>query len=150
MNNKFVYHGSPKNFNIVIPEHICKKHKKKIIYDGNYFIAYIDKIYTLANMGIPQIHTDGTPVRYEINNNIINIYGPDDLETSLKLLYPSGIYLYTFNSKDFKYIYGLEKYEIITDKKVAPIKKVYIENISDMIKKLGGTFIYKENIKKKQ
>ncbi len=155
LDNKFVYHGSPREFD---SEHANPKRNVRskwnketeaydVIFDQESFHATPYKWIALAYTykSVPY-EIDGKPAHYNMgvslydNTNEVDILGFNSLEESLRVLYGDGGYLYHFNKDKFLYKEGLGNLEVIVEE---PIKPITIERIDDPVaemKKLGVTF----------
>ena len=154
-NQKFVYHGSPIEFN---SDHaIPKKHKRgkwnestksyEIIFDQESFHATPYKWIALAyTYKSKPIEIEDKKTYYNIAVSLyqhikeVEIFGLNSLEESLKILYGEGGYLYTFDKNIFIHKKGLGRLEVISEKPIKPLKIEKIENPVEEMKKLGVVF----------
>jgi hypothetical protein len=154
---KYVYHGSPNNFNIAKPSLTTRMTGDIVKYNGISLHAtkykYIALLY-LFQRDVGFIHNKN---KYYFNVAVslfekdckITIFGKKNLDYSLNKLFSKGGYLYTFNAKDFKWVDGLGPLEVISTKALKPMKKRYIKNVPKEIIKNGGKFIFIDITKNK-
>lgn len=153
--NKFVYHGSPREFD---SEHANPKRNVRrrwnketesydVIFDQESFHATPHKWIALAyTYKSAPFEIDGKTAHYNMgvslydNTNEVDIFGFNSLEESLKVLYGDGGYLYHFDKDKFLYKEGLGNLEVIAEE---PTKPVTVERVEDPVaemKKLRVTF----------
>jgi len=155
LENKFVYHGSPKEFDSdhAIPKrNIRSKWNKEtkldeVIFDQESFHATLYKWIALAYTYKSASHEiDGKTTHYNMgvslydNINEIQIFGFNSLEESLKVLYGEGGYIYSFDKDKFIHKGGLGNLEMMSEEAILPIniERIY-DPVSEM-EKLGVNF----------
>ena len=154
-NDRFVYHGSPREFDSeqATPKRNIrqnwnqKSNAYEVIFDQESFHATPYKWIALAYTykSVPFVINEKTAhynmgVSLYNNTNEVDILGFVSLEESLKVLYGEGGYLYYFDKDNFFYKEGLGDLEVIAEEAVTPI---IVERVNDPItemKKLGVTF----------
>ncbi len=154
---KYVYHGSPNNFNIAKPSLTTRITGDIIKYSGISLHATEYKYIALSYLykrNVSFIHNKNkyyfsVAVSLFDKDYKIVIFGKKDLDYSLNKLFSKGGYLYTFNSKDFKWVSGLGPLEVISTEPLKPLKKEYIKNVPKEIIKNGGEFIFVDMTKNK-
>jgi hypothetical protein len=155
LDNKFVYHGSPKEFDSEqanLKRNIRTKWNEEtqesdIIFDQESFHATPHKWIALAyTYKSAPYEIDGKTAHYNMgvslydNTGTVEILGFNSLEESLDVLYGNGGYLYHFDKDKFLYKEGLGDLEVIAEE---PTKPVTFERVDDPVsemKKLGVTF----------
>ncbi len=154
-NNKFVYHGPPREFDsdqATSKRNIRTKQEKNpgsrdVIFDRISFHVTPHKWIALAyackpapvQMGERTTHYNMGVDLYD-HTKEIEIFGRHSLEESLKVLYGGGGYLYYFDKNKFTYKEGLGNLEVISEKPLKPIKVERIDDPVAELKKLGTTF----------
>ena len=158
-----VYHGSQHKFDIARPS-FTRRGKMingefKLAYEGISLhatpykwiaLAYTGKIVDFKHKKDILSIVWGVPVKNkddEFKQKIVGIYGKRSLKYSLDKLYGNGGYLYTFNAKNFKWVKGLGKNEVISYKEEIPDKIEFIKNPVKKMKKLGVKFVFINIIK---
>ncbi len=155
MEHKFVYHGSPREFDSeqAVPKRNIRQTWNKetssydVIFDQESFHATPHKWIALAYTykSIPY-EMEGKIAHYNIgvslynNTNEVNIFGFNSLEESLEVLYGDGGYLYHFDEDKFVYKEGLGNLEVIAEEPTTPITVERIEDPIAEMKKLGVSF----------
>lgn len=150
MNEKFVFHGSPKKFDgeEAVPRRNIRANGERVIFDKESFHATKYKWIALAYMHKP-VSIDGLENEfYSVGINLysdemeVAIFGIHSLEESLEKLYEEGGYLYEFNDGNFVSADGLGSEEVIATQSVKPVAVTKIENPVAEMQKLGVKFVF--------
>lgn len=150
MSEKFVFHGSPRQFDA---ETANPKLNQRInaagetIFNEESFHATPHKWIALAYTYTPKpIEGLGEEAYYSMGVNLysdkkeVAIYGVGSLEESLEHLYGNGGYLYHFDNGDFIYKEGLGSQEVIANSPTTPLHSERVENPVKTMQELGVTF----------
>ena len=155
MENTFVYHGSPREFNseYAVPKRNIRTKwdnvtkSNKTIFDQESFHATPYKWIALAyTYRSEPFEIDGKKAHYNMGVSLyddtteISVYGFNSLEDSLRVLYGNGGYLYIFYADNFIHKDGLGNREVISEKSVKPVAVEHISDPVSEIQKLGVTF----------
>jgi len=154
---KYVYHGSPNNFNIAEPSLTTRTTNNIVKYSGISLHATKYKYIALSYLYDRNVSFTHNKNKYYFSvaislfekDNKVYIFGKKNLDYSLDKLFSKGGYLYTFKSKDFKRVNGLGPLEVISTKSLKPLRKKYIKNVPKEIIKNGGKFIFIDMTKNK-
>ena len=151
---KYVYHGSPMQFETAVPKRQLRSRKDehgtyKVTFDEISFHAtpykWIALAYTYTSkphkMRTKNAHYNMGVSLYE-NEEELGIYGFGSLEESLEKLYGDGGYLFTFKKEDFFTMEGLGDLEVITKAELVPHKIERIDDPLAELKQLGITFSF--------
>ena len=159
---KYVYHGSPSNFDIAKPSYT----RRGQYIDGKFETAFEGTtLHATPHKWIALNYTHDKPRNLEFihnskkyhystgvslfnNNKNILIIGQKTLEHSMKKLYGKGGYLYVFEAKDFTTAKGLGNLEVISYEPQKPIKKIFIKNPVKEMKKMGVKFVFMDATKR--
>ncbi len=154
-NNRFVYHGSPREFDaeFAIPKRNVRNQWNKnknswdVIFDQESFHAtpykWIGLAYTYKSA---PFEINGKLIRYNMGVDLygksseIEIFGKNSLEESLEVLFGDGGYLYYSDAADFFHKEGLGDLEVITEKQVKPVRVERVDDPVTEMKKLGVVF----------
>lgn len=152
LDEEFVYHGSPENFDIVIPK---RQLRSKTDRDGNHQIIFNEvcfhatpyKWIALAYTYDPKPYEiDGRRSQYNMGVNLyqddqlVVIMGFETLEGSLQKLYGDGGYLFVFKRDQFFHTQGLGNLEVITKDNLKSTEVIRIDDPVDELRKLGAAF----------
>lgn len=159
MNEKFVFHGSPRTFDgeSAIPRQNMRVNEAgEVIFDEISFHATPHKWIALAYTytQVPIEGMDGDDAFYSMGVNLdsdtkeVAIYGVGSLEESLKVLYGNGGYLYHFDNGGFVYKEGLGSQEVISSSEVTPLHTERIDDPVAEMQKLGVKFVFFNMIEK--
>ena len=143
--DKIVYHGSSKFFKIALPKLNKRMKKGKIIWKEVSFHATPNRYIALTYLQNKKAKFSykgkkyyfGTGISLYKKDNIIEIYGINSLEYSLRKIFLDNKtkYLYLFDKKDFTYQKGLGKLEVVSLKRIKPLKVIRIKDPVKWIKK---------------
>ncbi len=148
----YVFHGSHERFEIVEPKRNIRSRKEKddtvnIIFDEVSFHATPYKWIALAYMYDPGAYEfEGKLAQYNMgvdlykNEELIEVYGFDSLEETLKKMYGNGGYLFIFEKEKFFHKDGLGNLEVITKDKLEPFRIEKIDDPIGELQKLGIKF----------
>ena len=159
---KYVYHGSPVDFDIAKPSFTRRGKyidgKFEIAFEGTTLHAtphkWIALSYTHDKAKNLEFTHNGKKYHYTSgvslfdNNKKVFIIGQKTLEQSMKKLFGKGGYLYVFEAKDFTTAKGLGNLEVISYEPQKPIKKIFIKNPIKEMEKLGVKFIFEDITKR--
>ena len=155
LDSTFVYHGSPQKFDdeYANPKRNTRHKWNKeieayeVIFDQQSFHAtshkWIALAYTYKNTACT---IDGQKIYYNMgvslydDTHVVDIFGLNSLEESLKVLYGNGGYVYHFDKSEFHHKEGLGTLEVIAE---VPVMSVAVERIDDPVaemKRLGVSF----------
>ncbi len=157
-----VYHGSYLNFDIAKPSRTGRGYLNKegefvrtyegislhatpykwiaLSYMKNKKSKFVDKGKVKNfNVAVPVAKKDK-----DFHNKEITIYGKRSLGYSLEKIFGKGGYLYTFDAKHFKHVKGLGENEVISLKELKPLKKQFVKDIVEMMKKEGVKFTFED------
>ena len=148
MNDKFVFHGSPKVFDGegAVPRRNIRTDGETITSDEESFHATPHKWVAFAYMYQPATIEGlagefyGMGVDLSSRNKEVMIFGVGSLEESLKVLYQNGGYVYQFDDGNFVYKEGLGSEEVIATRPTAPLRVERVQNPVEEMKKSGVTF----------
>lgn len=151
---KFVYHGSHKEFDSVearptrnIRTRENEIGEEEVIFDQESFHATPHKWIALAytcksapyDIGGKTAHYGMAVSLYE-NNKKVEIFGFNSLEESLQKLYGEGGYVYHFDKDKFLYKEGLGNLEVIAEKPTKPVTVEGVDNPVREMERLGVIF----------
>lgn len=144
MTEKFVFHGSPKEFDAKTANPRLNRRvnlEGEVVFDEKSFHATPHKWIALAYTYTPKpIESLGDEAYYSMGvdlhseEKIVTVLGIGSLEDSLNQLYGTGGYLYHFDNGDFIYKEGLGSQEVIA---TSPTEPLHMERVDDPVKRMG-------------
>jgi hypothetical protein len=150
MNEKIVFHGSPRKFDSETANPKLNRRinsEGKVIFNEESFHATPHKWIALAYTYTPkQIPGQPDGVLYGMGVNLyeanmqVAIIGAGSLEESLFALYGDGGFVYHFDDGNFVYKEGLGNHEVVSNSPTRPLHVEVVENPVEDMKKEGVTF----------
>lgn len=144
---RFVYHGSPYLLTEGKPSFHRRVSRSGVLFSGITFHATPIKWIAAAYTYQPKVFTlDGRCAYYNVGINlkkherVIDIYGINSLEFSLKELYGNGGYITMYDPKSFTHKHGLGALECIAYENCTPLKIEYIDNPIKLLTQEGILF----------
>jgi len=151
MSEKFVYHGSPREFDGDTAEprpNLRINEQGTVVFDEESFHAtpnkWIALAYTYKPQPIPNL--EGEDAYYSMGVNLdsddkeVAIFGVGSLEESLAKLYSEGGFIYSFDDQSFFFKEGLGNQEVITKSPTKPLHTEKVEDPVGEMVRLGVTF----------
>ena len=140
---KFVFHGSPREFDAETANPRLNQRinaEGETVFNEESFHATPHKWIALAYTYTPKfIEGLGEDTFYSMGVNLhsdekmVMILGVGSLEESLNQLYGAGGYLYHFDNGDFLYKEGLGSQEVVA---TSPTQPLHIEKVEDPVKEM--------------
>lgn len=150
MPEKFVFHGSPEEFDSKTANPKLNERTNaagETIFNEESFHATPHKWIALAYTYTPKpIEGLGAEAYYSMGVNLYSeekevvVFGVGSLEESLEHLYGRGGFVYHFDNGDFIYKEGLGSQEVIVNSPTAPLHMERVEDPVKAMRELGVAF----------